>query len=221
MQAVNLLPEYARARRGWTTTGTQLSSRRILPLGGSAAAVLAIAVGLLYLHERSVVSSRKSDLATAQARLVAANAQAAPIKAAQAEVRARLTAMQAITGARVHWDVALGDLGRVLPTGVHLNTLQATSPTPAASLAAPPATPAAAPATAGAAPTTPAAPAAPTGITFTIAGTTTSYDHVALVLDRLALLPWLQNVTLQSTSQPPSSPATFTIGATYVGGGDS
>lgn len=211
MQAVNLLPEYARPRRGWTTTGAQLSSRRILPLGGGAAAVLAIAIGLLYIHERSVVSSRKSDLATAEARLVAANAQAAPIRAAQAEVQARLASMKAITGARVHWDIALADLGHVLPTGVHLNSLQASSPTPVASLAAAPVTPGGAP----------PAPVAPTGVTFTIAGSTTSYDHVALVLDRLALLPWLQNVTLQSTSQAPSSPATFTIGATYVGGGDS
>lgn len=214
MQAVNLLPEYAHARRGWTTTGAQLSSRRIVPLGGAAAAVLAIAVGLLYIHERSVVSSKKSELATAQARLVAANAQAAPIKAAQADVQARLASMKTITGARVHWDVVLGDMGRVLPTGVHLTMLQASSPTPAASLVPAPTTP-------GVAPAAPTAPTAPTGVTFTVAGTTTSYDHVALVLDRLALLPWLQNVTLQSASQPPNSTATFSIGATYVGGGDS
>lgn len=206
MQAVNLLPEYAHARGGWTTTGAQLSSRRILPYGGALAALLAIAVGLLYFHERSVVSSRKSDLATAEARLVAANAQAAPIKAAQAEVQARLGSMKSITASRVHFDTALTDLGKVLPAGVHLSSLTAASPTPAASVGGA--------ATPGAAPSTSAT-------SFTISGTTGSYDQVALVLDRLALLPWLQNVTLQATSQSVGAPATFTVAGAYVGGGDS
>lgn len=118
MQAVNLLPEYARPGHRWASTGSELSSRRILPIGGTAAVALALIFGLFYFHERSVVSSKKSELATAQARLVAQSARAEPIKQAQAASQARLAFMQAVTANRVHWDSVLGDLGRVLPAGV-------------------------------------------------------------------------------------------------------
>ena len=120
MQAVNLLPEYARTGRRWTTAGSELSSRRILPIGGIAAVGLALIFGLFYFHERSLVSSKKSELATAQARLVAQSARAEPIKQAQAANAARSTIVHSVTSSRVHWDAVLGDLGRVLPTGVSL-----------------------------------------------------------------------------------------------------
>jgi Tfp pilus assembly protein PilN len=91
----------------------------------------------------------------------------------------------------------MGDLGRVLPTGVTLTSLSASGPTPTAA---------------------PAAPAAAS--TFTIAGETSSHVRVATVLDRLAVLPWLSDITLQSSTRSGVSD-TFTIGATYVGGGGS
>jgi Tfp pilus assembly protein PilN len=201
MQAVNLLPEYARGGRRWTAAGSELSSRRILPIGGLAAVGLALLLGLFYFHERSLVSDKKSELATQQARLVAQSARAEPIKQAQAASQARLTFMRSVTASRVHWDSVLGDLGRVLPTGVSLTTLTAAAPVAAAA------------AVPGAAPTT-------TGSTFTTSGTTSSHDHVALILDRLALLPWLSNVTLLSTTRAGSG-VTFTVNATYVGGSGS
>ena len=55
MQAVNLLPEYAQPGRRWTATGADLSARRILPLGGIAAVVAAVAFGGLYFS-RSATS---------------------------------------------------------------------------------------------------------------------------------------------------------------------
>ena len=195
MQAVNLLPEYARPGHRWASTGSELSSRRILPIGGTAAVALALIFGLFYFHERSVVSSKKSELATAQARLVAQSARAEPIKQAQAASQARLAFMQAVTANRVHWDSVLGDLGRVLPAGVSLNSLAASAPVGAAG-------------------------ATPSAATVTIAGNTSSHDRVALILDRLALLPWLSNIGLQSTSRSGNTIA-FSIGATYVGGGGS
>ena len=67
MQAVNLLPEYARQGHRWTAAGSDLSARRILPIGAAAAIGLALIFGLFYFHERSVVSDKKSELATAQA----------------------------------------------------------------------------------------------------------------------------------------------------------
>src|SRR6478672_3390322 len=97
MEAVNLLPEYARTGRRWTAAGSELSSRRILPIGGTAAVVLAILFGLWYFHERSVVSDKKSELATAQARLVAQSARAEPIRQAQAASQARIAVMRSVT----------------------------------------------------------------------------------------------------------------------------
>jgi Tfp pilus assembly protein PilN len=191
MQAVNLLPEYARAGSRWTTAGSELSSRRILPIGGAAAIGLALIFGALYFHERSVVTDKKSELATVEARLVAQSARAEPIKQAQTASQARLAFLRTVTAGRVHWDAVLGDLGRILPTSVSLTSLSASS----------------AVATAGSS-------------TFTISGSTSSHDRVALVLDRLSLLPWLTNVALQSTTRSGTF-VTFAIGATYVGGAGS
>ena len=192
MQAVNLLPEYARSGRRWTSAGSELSSRRILPIGGMVAIALAVIFGLFYFHERSVVSDKKSELATAQARLVAQSARAQPIKDAQAASLARLSFMRSVTATRVHWDAVMGDLGRVLPTGVSLTSLSATTPAPVAGAAA-------------------------GGSTFAIAGSTSSHARLALILDRLALLPWLSDVTLTSDSRTGDG-VSFAITGTYLGG---
>lgn len=197
MQAVNLLPEYARTGRRWTSAGSELSSRRILPIGGIAAVGLALIFGLFYFHERSLVSSKKSELATAQARLVAQSARAEPIKQAQAANAARSTIVHSVTSSRVHWDAVLGDLGRVLPTGVSLSSLSISTPTSA--LGVPPA--------AGA-------------TTFTMAGATNSHVRVADILDRLSVLPWLSGVLLQATTRSGNA-VNFSINGTYVAGGGS
>jgi Tfp pilus assembly protein PilN len=182
MQAVNLLPEYAQPGRRWTAAGSELSARRILPVGGIAAIVIALVFGAAYLRERSLVSDKKSDLATSQARLVAQEARAQPIKQAQADSAARLAIIKSVAATRVHWDTVLADLGRVLPSGVHLSSLSVAAATPS----------------------------------FTITGTTSSHDRVALVLDRLEVLPWLSEISLTSDSK--GGPiVNFTIGATYVG----
>ena len=193
MQAVNLLPEYARAGRRWTSAGSELNARKIIQIGGSAAVVAALLFGLLYFRERSVVGDKKSELTTAQAHLVAQQARAKPIQDAQAANAAKLSFMRSVTTTRVHWDSVLGDLGRDLPTGAYLTSL---------SVASPVATPGAAPASGA--------------TSFTISGTTNSHDRVALVLDRLALLPWLSNIALQSSSRNGST-VTFSIGANYTG----
>ena len=84
MEAVNLLPEYARGGHSWTSVGSDLNARKIVQFGGGAAIVLAIVFGLLYFNERSAVSDKKSELTTAQAHLVAQQARAKPIQDAQA-----------------------------------------------------------------------------------------------------------------------------------------
>jgi len=191
-------------------------------LGGIAAGAAAIALGAAYAYERSVVSDKVSARNDAQARLTAVDAQAAPVRAVQAQASAGLSAVQAIVNIRVPWENVLAGLSRVLPTQSYLTSMQVTTPTPAASLAAP---------VAGVTtPATTAAPAVGTGpIGFTISGNASSQVRVALVLDRLSLLPWLSDVTLGSVARvaPGSGSSstalggdTFSISATFqpVGG---
>lgn len=201
MQAVNLLPEYARPTgRKFTSVGSELPAQRILYLGGLAALAAAVLVGLFYFHERSVVKDNRTTLADAEARLVAQDARAQPIKDAQAEVSARLAVLQGVDSTRVHWDTVLADLGKDLPTGVVLSSLSvAGTNVPGASA-------------------TDAAAAAPaTGGAFSINGTASSYNHVATLLDRLALVPWLANVTLSSATRSGQTATTFAITGTYTG----
>jgi Tfp pilus assembly protein PilN len=209
MQAVNLLPEYARtSNRKFTAVGSELPAQRILYLGGLTAIAAALLVGVFYFHERSVVKDDKTQLADAQARLVAQDARAQPIKDAQAAVSARLAVVQSVDATRVHWDTVLGDLGRDLPTGVYLTSLNVSgSNTPAAGAVA--------------------ATTSTGSSSFTIVGGTSSHVRVALILDRLALLPWLSNVSLGSSTRSSSSSGssgsgagvTFTITGSYSGGG--
>jgi hypothetical protein len=88
----------------------------------------------------------------------------------------------------VAWDRALGDVARVLPATVWLTDMTVNSPTPADALL--PATPA---------PATSSGPAAGNS-GFEINGYTYTMDDVALLLQRLQLLPTLSGVTLGSTS---------------------
>jgi Tfp pilus assembly protein PilN len=189
MQAVNLLPAYARPAGRWATFGRELSPARVVRIGGIVAAVFAIALGGIYFYERSVVNDRKATLADAQARLAAVEATAAPLRAAESASTARATVIRSVAGTRVSWDGVLGDFSRVLPDQVYLQTLAAQSPTPAA--------------------------AATSVASFTITGTTTSHVRVAFVLDRLALLPWLSSVTLLSSTHSATGDA-FSVSATFA-----
>jgi Tfp pilus assembly protein PilN len=194
MRAVNLLPEELRPGNRWATLGRGASARRVLGGAGVAAGVLALAFGGLTLHQRGVVDERRTTLHDVEARLVAAQAQALAVQQAQAASEARFSALQTLVAQRVVWEDVLRDLARVLPGGVFLQALQATSPTLAEA------------ATPG---------AVPTG--FTVTGSADSQVRVAQVLDRLALLPWLADVTLQSSVRAGGeavTPVQFTIGAT-------
>src|SRR2546428_11723066 len=89
MQAVNLLPAYARPGHRWASAGSDLAPQRVLTIGGSVAAVAAIALGGVYFHDRSVVNDRHAQLADAQSRLAAAEATAVPLRNAGSESPAR------------------------------------------------------------------------------------------------------------------------------------
>lgn len=201
MRAVNLLPLEARPGSRWATFGRGASARRVLGTCGVAAGVLALAFAGLTLHQRSVVGDRQAELHDVQARLVAAQAQAVEAQQTQAASMARFSVLQTLVAQRIAWEDVLRDLARVLPGGVFLQGLQAAAPTPTAPAAAT----SAAPATAG---------TVATG--FTINGSADSQMRVARVLDGLSLLPWLSDVTLQSSVRAGDgrTPVQFTIGAT-------
>jgi Tfp pilus assembly protein PilN len=201
MRAVNLLPIEARPGSRLLTVGREASARRVLSRAGIAAGVLALAFTGLTVHQRGVVDDRRKELHEVETRLVAAEARAAEVKAAQAASQARLTAFQTVVAQRILWEDVLRDLSRVLPANVWLQSLNATSPTSTAAAA-----------TAAASAVTPGA--TPTG--FTVMGSADSQVRVADILDRLAVLPWLTNVTLQSSVRGSGEESTlqFTIGAT-------
>jgi Tfp pilus assembly protein PilN len=214
MEAVNLLPLHARPGRRWAAVGRDASPRRVLTGGAAVACVVVVGVGLAYVHQRSVMNDQRATLAAVQTEVATADAEAAPLRAAQAGVAARMPAATAIASRRIAWESLLADLSRVMPRRVRLQTLSLQSPTPLAPGAT---APASAPATPPSSTPAPSAGAAP----FTVTGVATSHVRVALVLDRLASLPWLSNVTLVSSTNGASLSAgdTFSVNAGFNPGG--
>ena len=197
MQAVNLLPAYARPAGRWATVGKELAPARVIRIGGIVAVAAAVMVAGLYFYERSVVSKRHATLSDAKARLAAVEATAAPLRAAQADSASREAAIRSVVSQRVVWEKVLRDLGAVLPDQVYLSSLQF-SPAAAAAPLTPSDTSTSTDTTSST--TTPAPAPTPSGAVFTVSGSANSHVRVALVLDRLALLPWLTDVTLQSST---------------------
>lgn len=206
MEAVNLLPAYARPGHPWAAVGKDLSAHRVVKAGSAAACVVVLGVGLAYYQERSVVNDRQATLADVQAQVAVVDAKAAPLRAAQAAAAARLRAAGTVSERRVAWEGLLADVSRVLPKQVYLQGLSLQSPTPLAPGAVTPA------------PTTPAGtptPATTSGSGFSATGVASSHVKVAVVLDRLASLPWLTNVTLLSTANGSASGTTLSRGDTF------
>jgi Tfp pilus assembly protein PilN len=214
MEAVNLLPLHARPGRRWATVGSEASPRRVLTGGAAVACVAVIGLGLAYVHERSVLNDKRATLGDVQTQAIAADAKAAPIRTAQAGVAALMPAGTTVTSSRIAWESLLSDLSRVLPRRVRLQTLSMQSPSPLAAGATAPGTAPAVP------PGTPAGPSVG-GAPFTVSGVATSHVRVALVLDRLAALPWLSNITLVSSTSGSTLNAgdTFSINAGFNPGG--
>jgi Tfp pilus assembly protein PilN len=182
MRAVNLLPrqhvEQKRERPNAVALGAAI--------GG--ATVLLVLVGGFLLANRSVDRQRQ---ALADARAVLAATPAHNVSAKTQSFRATLLsqreqrslALAAAIGKRVAWDRILRRVALVMPDDVWLQSLSGSVPLAAA---APVAT------------TTPSAlPATPTALT--IQGYTYSQDGVARLLERLEVVPDLENVQLQTS----------------------
>jgi Tfp pilus assembly protein PilN len=183
MRAVNLLPrqhvEQKRERPNAVALGALI---------GGAAVLLVLVAGFL-LANRSVDRQRQA-LADARAMLAATPAHevSAKTQAFRATLLSqreqRSLALAAAIGKRVAWDRILRRVALVMPGDVWLQSL--TGSVPLTSALAPTTT------------TTPSAlPPLPTALT--IQGYTYSQDGVARLLERLAVVPDLQNVQLQTS----------------------
>ena len=166
---------------------------------------MAVGLGASYYLERSVVNNRQATLADVQAQVAVVDAKAAPLRAAQAAAAARMAAAGSASEKRVAWEALLADVSRVLPKQVYLQSLSAQSPTPLAPGAVAPA------------PTTPPGHRpAPAASGFSATGVASSHVTVAVVLDRLASLPWLTNVTLVSSANGSTTGTTLSRGDTFT-----
>ena len=213
MDAVNLLPpEYRERKRRRSAPAANLDGRKTLRVGGGVALLFAVLLGGLFFHEHQLVTSKKKELANNQAQIAAVQSQVNTIKTAQAAVSGRLSLAQSITSTRMNWDKALNDFGKIIPTSSYLSSISVTAPVTAATAAA--AAAAAAATTAPSTDTTAAVSPVPAGFsTMTLAGVAPSTPGVALVMDRLSLLPWLSNVTLASATRMDNGSNTFNMTA--------
>lgn len=206
MRAVNLIPSDSRPG---ATPGVGRS-------GGTAYAVLAVIGGLailalLYGIADHQISSRTSQAATLTARAQHAESEAAQLAPYTSFIALREQRTQAVSDlvdARFDWAHAFHELGRVLPLGATITSLQGTvgSSTPAAAATPAPATPAT-PAAGAAAATATVTSATPPGSVpiFTLSGCATSQQQVAHTLERLRLIDGVSEVTLQSSTKAGAS----------------
>lgn len=169
MKAVNLLPREAVVR--------SFHAKRGVVFGGGAGGALATVILVtMMLGAGGAVSSKQQELDGLRAQ-IAAIPVAPPVDtstddALAAQKGARVGALSGALAGRVAWDRVLRQVSLVLPEDVWLTNLAA---------ALDPAQP------------------APTGSGFTLTGATYSQNGVARFLSRLAVIPDLANVRLQSS----------------------
>jgi Tfp pilus assembly protein PilN len=206
MEAINLLPAGAIRHKRWGAVADGGSAKRVLVTAAATAGVLIVVFGAAFVQSHSAVSDKQATLDGLEQQVAAAQATAASAQAARANMQARHTAVTTVTSQRVTWEQVLRDLARVLPSNVWLQNLQAQSPTPTVSAS-----------TASTTSTTTTAPTGSTPTAFVVTGFTSSQKAVARVMDRLSVLPWLSDVSLQQSTRADTGrggmAVQFTIGA--------
>jgi Tfp pilus assembly protein PilN len=210
MRAVNLIP--SDQRRTVSAAGRS---------GGGAYAVLVVLGGFallafLYGQAHRQVSDRTSRAALLTARAQQAQAaagQLAPYTGFIALREQRLQAVSQLVDSRFDWAHALHELGRVLPDGASVTTLEGLiGSTTSGSTSAPAAGSAAAGQGAGATVTSATPPG--TVPVFTVSGCATSQSEVALTLERLRLIDGVASVSLKSSNQSSSGSGSGAAGGT-------
>src|SRR5581483_1364712 len=183
MKAVNLIPrERAGAQRSSKLAG--VVREPLLPASIAVVVLAAAAVGFAAHSASSTVSSRNATVRNLDAQLSKlAAAQPAPQSGTTAAAPSRTSAATTITSQRTSWDGFLWSLSRVVPEDVWVMNLTAGSTSSG---------------------TTPVASAPSTGAppsSFLVTGYTYSQPSVARMMRRLALVPWLQDVNLVTSTK--------------------
>lgn len=194
MTRINLLPPEARVKA---------SRERGLMYAILLLVVVVVVLGLVYVWQNGMVSSKQTQLDGITAQQSSADLQKAallPYGQIQTE-RAQMT--QTATGlynARIPWSTILQEISLVIPANVRLQSLTCNVP---ANLQA------------GAAGTAASGTAATTSTTdVSFAGTTYTNDDVATFMTRLGLIPQLENVLLTSSATSTSTSSSGTSGTT-------
>jgi Tfp pilus assembly protein PilN len=190
MRAVNLLPREPKRTRTRLTAVGQVAI--VSPF------VVAALLAAGFLLAGSKVNDKKATLQEAQARLAALPAPkqvVQPSSQLALQRDARVAALSSALEGRLAWDRLLRELSAVLPGDVWLTKLSAQAP-----VAPAPTTTTTTTASSTTTTTATSAPAAPTQ-PLTLEGYTYSQPGVARLLTRLALIPELQDVKLDSSTQ--------------------
>lgn len=175
MRAVNLLPGSEAQRRSRAPTDPAVLAAAI------AGVVVVAAIGGGNLLQTTRVAAAQRTLNAAKIQLAGTPlppklpAVTPPPPAVAAEMQPRLQAVTSALSTRIAWDRILREFSLVLPGDVQLTALTLATPAGGTSTSA------------------------PTGLT--LSGVTYSYDAVARLLSRMALIPDLSDVTLANTSQ--------------------
>jgi Tfp pilus assembly protein PilN len=175
MRAVNLLPrDESRAQ----VEGGRLAL--LIALGGLVG--VTVLAGVVAMSSSKAASDTEAELQAVEAAIARVPKVATPVVSQDVlsqERTDRVTALATALSSRVAFDRLLRDVSRVLPEDAWLTSVTAASPS------GEPATPG-------------AAPEAGQGIS--ISGATYTHVSVARVLSRLAVVPSLENVTLESSA---------------------
>jgi Tfp pilus assembly protein PilN len=170
MRAVNLLPR-DEAKRSF-------AAKRGVVFGGVGGAALAtVVLGSMMMSAGGAANSKQEELDGLRAQIAAIPTvhviDTSREDALAAEKGARVGALSAALAGRVAWDRVLRQVSLVLPEDVWLTNLSAAAPDATEAVAA--------------------------GSGFTLTGATYSQNGVARFLSRLAVIPDLANVRLQSS----------------------
>jgi hypothetical protein len=192
MKAVNLLP------REVTKTKSDRPSAPLI-VGFVTGVFVLVILAAMFFKESATVSHKRTELQAARAELAQVPAPAPPdnaITTLNGEQANRVTALQSALNSRIAWDRVLREVSLVLPKDVWLSSLTLQAP------AAPPAIPGT---TTGSPPpppttTTPQA-TAPAPSDFVMNGNAFNHVGVARLMARLALVPDLENVTLNHSTR--------------------
>jgi Tfp pilus assembly protein PilN len=192
-RSVNLLPTEARQTR---------KPPRVLAVAAPLAAAIPLAaLAFLFMQASGAAGDKQAELDAVRAQIAALPEPTKPVldPALAGDQAARATAVAQILGTRLTWERVLGDVTRVLPSGVSLTEMVATAPQPSVPVAPTTTTTEETSTTTTTPPPAPAAvPTTPTGVT--VAGYALNYADIARTLARLQAVPSLTNAELESAT---------------------